>query len=336
MSSLIRDEPLTTAVLLLIFNRPATTDRVFEQIRQAKPTRLYIAADGPRTDQPDDLRRCLAARTIVERVDWKCDVRTLFRDSNLGLKRAVVSAIDWLFDQEREGIVLEDDCLPNRSFFWFCEELLERYRDDERVMHICGSNYLFGEHPISASYYFSRLPEVWGWATWNRAWKWFDRTLESFGTFKEGERLADFMPDAEMRQWFMSYLEEASQFIDRREGVWSSQWAYAISTQNGLTIVPSVNLVANIGIGGDATNSSDAFSLYANVGCQEMHELTHPRFVLPDGRAEAVRFDLIRETDPRLRPPSIRDWMRRHVPLRYRRALKRLIGDLPFARMIWR
>ena len=133
-------------VLFLIFNRPETTIQVFSAIKKAQPNRLYIAADGPRSEYPDEENHCKIARTIATNVDWDCEVKTLFRDQNLGCRLAVSQAIDWFFEQEPEGIILEDDCLPDQSFFWFCNELLERYRDDTRIMHIGGTNFQFGKN----------------------------------------------------------------------------------------------------------------------------------------------------------------------------------------------
>src|SRR5271169_304080 len=147
-----------------------------EAIRRAQPPRLYVAADGPR-DRPGEPRRCEEVRRIATAVDWPCDVKTLFRDQNLGLRRAVASAIDWFFESEEEGIVLEDDCLPSLDFFRFCTELLERYRTDTRVMAICGSSYVNPGSNHTASYYFSYYADVWGWATWRRAWQLYDRDL---------------------------------------------------------------------------------------------------------------------------------------------------------------
>ena len=165
-------------VLFLIFNRPETTIQVFSAIKKAQPNRLYIAADGPRPEYPDEVNHCKIARTIATNVDWDCEVKTLFRDQNLGCRLAVSQAIDWFFEQEPEGIILEDDCLPNQSFFWFCKELLEKYRNETRIMHIGGTNFQFGKNRTNYSYYFSRYAHIWGWASWRREWKYYDEKLK--------------------------------------------------------------------------------------------------------------------------------------------------------------
>jgi hypothetical protein len=164
-------------ILFLVFNRPETTARVFEAIRNAKPSRLYIAADGPRDFIYNEYAVCAKTREIASRVDWDCDVETLFRAENLGCKAAVSSAISWFFSHEEEGIILEDDCLPCESFFYFTTILLEKYRHDERIAHIAGSNFQDGKKVGDGSYYFSDLYNIWGWATWKRVWKDYDAEL---------------------------------------------------------------------------------------------------------------------------------------------------------------
>jgi hypothetical protein len=176
-------EICNTPVLFLIFNRPNTTEQVFEAIAKAKPRCLFVAADGPRTDKEGEAEKCQAVRDIIKRVDWDCEVKTLFREQNLGCKEAVSSAITWFFEQVEEGIILEDDCLPSDSFFSFCAELLEKYRDDKRIMMISGDNFQDGIQRGDASYYFSSVPWIWGWATWRRAWRLYDREMQTFPSF---------------------------------------------------------------------------------------------------------------------------------------------------------
>jgi hypothetical protein len=314
MTSQRTDVPLTTPVLFLVFRRPAETARVFEEIRRARPTRLFVAADGPRPDRSDDVAACQAVREIVSGVDWPCTVATLFRESNVGLKTAVRSAVDWLFDHAEDGIVLEDDCLPSQSFFWFCQALLDRYRDDQRVMQISGNNFLLGERVTADSYYFSCLNDVWGWATWKRAWRHYDADMATYPRFRAERQLENYITDPATRDWLMSYLDETFHATGPG-GLWSSQWAYALCCQNALTAVPCVNLVANISGASDATNQTESFELYSTVDRHEMIDLVHPPFVLPNRRADAIRFDVIRRTDPRVIPSN---------PSLARRMLKRV------------
>lgn len=166
-----------SAVLFLVFNRPDTTRQVLDSIRQARPPRLYVAADGAREDRPGERERCERVRGIATDVDWPCEVHTLFRARNLGCKTAVSGGISWFFEQEEEGIILEDDVLPDQSFFVFCEELLERYRHEAKVTMISGDYFHGNNHQPTASYFFSRYTHIWGWASWRRAWQHYDREM---------------------------------------------------------------------------------------------------------------------------------------------------------------
>ena len=160
---------MTPAVLFIIFNRPETTQRVFDAIRLAKPTRLYIAADGPRENKTGEKELCEQARKIAQNVDWDCEVKTLFQKENLGCGKAVSHAISWFFENEDMGIILEDDCLPHQSFFKYCEELLEKYKNNDRIGIISGNNFQKKRKIGSFSYYFSDIVNIWGWATWARS-----------------------------------------------------------------------------------------------------------------------------------------------------------------------
>jgi hypothetical protein len=292
------DVKLKTPVLLLIFNRPDRTQELFNVIRKVKPAELYIAADGARAYKQEDLEKCRQARDVVNQVDWDCRVQTLFRDENMGCRRAIASAINWFFDNVEEGIILEDDCLPSESFFRFCEELLGKYRHDQRIMQISGNNYLFGKKQFNESYYFSKLNGCWGWATWRRAWKHFDGNMPGFAYFKRENLIANYIDNKEMSDWLLSYLEEAA---TPGCSIWSSQWSYAIVINNGLCISPAVNLVQNTGLGEDATHGKNrSFKLYSEVKAEELKKIIHPMFILADNEADNIYFDIIKKTDPRL------------------------------------
>ncbi len=237
--------PLTTPVLFLIFNRPETTQQVFSAIRKAKPPRLYVAADGPRSDYPNEDEKCEHSRKIATNVDWDCEVKTLFRDQNLGCRLAVSQAIYWFFEQEPEGIILEDDCLPSQSFFWFCQEMLEYFRNDKAVGVICGfySNEL--EYKPSASFFFSRYLRVWGWAGWRRSNEGYDSNInlliEKQNTWKKDifSRTDIFLK----RYWQDMFEEVGSGKID----TWDIQLQYLLWQKKQQVIVSSKNLVQNIG-----------------------------------------------------------------------------------------
>jgi hypothetical protein len=246
---------LDTPVLLLVFNRPDTTRRVFEAIRQAKPRRLFIAADGPRPSRPEDAPRVAQVREIVSRVDWDCEVKTLFRQENLGCGRAVSGAITWFFDQVERGIILEDDTLPSASFFTFCQTLLAHYQDHEQVMHIGGTSVLGRKRFARHSYYFSRYPVIWGWASWARAWKsyqlqWNDALV--IDAMLASAWLA--FTEKEMTYWKRCFAEISA----NPNHTWDYQWHFTVWQRQGICVAPYTNLVTNIGFGVDGTHTLNA------------------------------------------------------------------------------
>jgi hypothetical protein len=245
---------MQTAVALILFRRPELTAQVFERIREAHPPKLFLIADGPRPGNAEDARLCAEARAVVDRVDWPCDVVRDFAETNLGLKRRIPSGLNRVFDQVTEAIILEDDCLPHPSFFPYCEELLARYRDDERIVHISGSQ-LLPRPPADYSYHFSRGPDIWGWATWRRAWRLFDVELSDWHALTKSERkklLGEmFEEEDEQRHW--RFVWDNSSKIDN----WDAQWSYVALSRGRLCISPARNLISNVGFGGEATNATD-------------------------------------------------------------------------------
>ncbi len=281
---------MDTAVALILFRRPDLTAQVFERIREARPPKLFLIADGPRPGNAEDPRLCAEARAAVERVDWDCEVVRDFADENLGLKRRIPSGLDGVFDQVEEAIILEDDCLPHPSFFPYAEELLERYRDDERVVHIAGSQ-LLRQPPAGASYHFSRYVHVWGWAGWRRAWNLFDVDLTDWHADSEPEREARlqemFEDEDERRYW--GFVWNGSREIDN----WDAQWSYAALSRGLLAVNPNRNLISNIGFSSDATNATTDPLGIARRPLQGIDfPLEHPQAVVRDERADgqASRF----------------------------------------------
>jgi hypothetical protein len=285
-------EPLHTPVLLIIFNRPHTTQQVFDRIREVKPKRLYIAADGPRPQVPTDAERCAETRRIVEQVDWDCEVKTLFQEHNLRCGVAPATAISWLYANEETGIILEDDCVPSKSFFWFCQEILEKYKDDTRVMHISGNNYLNGwRKDNDYSYYFSNKVNAWGWATWRRAWQLFDFNLKAYPELKEKGYLKGLFLNKFEETYRLSKLEEAFASISNGD-IWDYQWEFTVYSNSGLCIVPEVNLVRNIGFGEDATHTFNTHDNKAQIKENEISfPLRHPRFVVRDIESDTKNFN---------------------------------------------
>jgi hypothetical protein len=268
---------LKTPVLLLIFNRPEHARMVLARIREAKPTVLYIAADGPRNGKPKEEELCARARAIVSEIDWLCEVKTLFRDENMGCRSAVSTALDWFFEREPEGIVLEDDCMPHPTFFRFASELLERYRHDDRVMCITGNNFQpsMGEYPYS--YYYSIFNHCWGWASWARAWKHF----HTAGSELDNKELLRWMSEQYPRNVFRDvWLRNFRGARDGEIDTWDYSWTLACWTRGGLTCTPSRNLVSNIGFGEGATHTTDSQNFMASMPAYEMSwPLKHPNQV---------------------------------------------------------
>jgi hypothetical protein len=240
---------LDTPVLFIVFNRPDVTRQVFSAIREAQPRRLFVSADAPRPERPGEAEACAATRAVATAVDWDCEVETLFHDHNQGCGLGISGAVSWFLSRVEEGIIFEDDCLPDPSFFPYCEELLERYRNNQRVMMISGDNFLFGKSRGSASYYFSRYSHAWGWATWRSSWRRFE--------------------------------EAADREEIRRRNAYAWQWFRVLRDHHGLSVAPNRNLVANIGCGtADAAHTTTQDPHYADLPTQPMlFPLRHPRWV---------------------------------------------------------
>jgi len=270
-------------VLFLIFNRPDTTLRVFNEIRAAKPSHLYIAADGPRADRPGEASLCTETISIVSQIDWDCKVETLFRNTNLGCKNAVSSAIDWFFENVEEGIILEDDCLPANSFFLYCDTLLEKYRNDSRIRHIAGSNLQKGKIWGNANTYFANQTHVWGWATWKRVWKDYDKDLKLYDDSEVAEKLGHIFNDSFLVEDLTRIFKEVkSGNID----TWDYQLSFINYFNNGLSINPNLNLISNIGFGTEATHTFSSDSPYSNTPLQVIAEISYPKYVLPEKAAD--------------------------------------------------
>jgi hypothetical protein len=274
---------MTTPVALILFNRPDLTELALKAVSRVRPPRLLVVADGPRTSQ--EAEKCRAARAVIERVDWPCEVLTNFSDVNLGCKERVASGLDWIFSEAAEAIIIEDDSLPDPSFFSFAQQLLERYRDDERIMHINGCNFLADRIRLEDSYYFSRYTfGGYGWASWSRAWKKFDKDMKSWPEFKASGMLEQIFDQPSEQQFWRDVLDRTyAGEID----TWDFQWFYACWTQGGLSIVPRVNLVSNLGFREDATHTLTESGL-ANVAAETIDALTHPQFIVRYREADAL------------------------------------------------
>jgi len=239
-------------VALFVFNRPETTRAVVRAVAEARPPVLYVVADGPRPEHPEDVERCRAVREAVDgAVDWPCEVRRRTSETNQGCGRSVASGVSWVLSQEDRAVFLEDDCVPHPTFFRFCDEILERHRDDPRVSQVCGHNRLQRWKAEEQSYHFAYYGSAWGWATWRRAWALFDPLLSSWDEPGLLAAIEARLGDAGESRYFVENCAPGSGQV-----IWDYAWAFAQIARGLLTVIPSVSLVANIGFGAGATHTT--------------------------------------------------------------------------------
>ncbi len=313
---------MKTPVVLIIFDRPNQTQKVFDAIKKQKPEILLVIADGPRT--PQEKIKCDVTRKIIDTVDWKCDVRKYYSEKNLGCRTMLSSGLNWAFGQVDRAIVFEDDCLPNDSFFPFCEELLEKYADDSRIMHIGGNFFQHRNQNFKCpdDYYFSRLPHIWGWATWSRAWKHFDVDMKSWPEIKARGGLKNSFSDPAVYEYWQTVWDG---YYNKTVMSWDGQWAFACMINNGLSIVPAKNLVSNIGFGPDATQTKDPTSIFANIKTEIIQSpLKHPMEICPNYFADAFTWKQNFGIDAKLKQ-RVLGGLRRNYPAVYQLA-KKLVG----------
>jgi hypothetical protein len=275
-------------VVFLVYNRLETTTRVFARIADARPDTLLIVADGPRTDQPGDAERCEAVRKLVSHPGWPCDVRLNLAPSNLGFRRRISSGLKWAFEQFEEAIILEDDCLPEPSFFPFCSELLERYRFDDRIMMISGGNFQFGRQRGEGSYYFSNGVGTWGWATWRRSIRHLDPDLRDWSEERDRSIVRRIWSNSSIVDYWCARIDEV-----RRGDVdtWDYQWAFAMWRRGGWQVAPNVNLISYIGCLPDSAHTSDPKSPFCEVPTAPMtFPLRHPARIERDVAADLFEF----------------------------------------------
>ena len=282
---------MKTPIALIIFRRPDKTLKVFEKIRQVKPSKLFVIFDAPRPEKPDEYEKCEKSRAIIDTIDWDCDVIKNYADTNLGSFRRIPTGLDWVFNQVEEAIILEDDCLPEITFFRFCEELLEYYKNDQRIMAISGDNFQLGNQRTQDSYYFSRYTHSWGWATWKRAWKHFDMELSTWPDVQNKQLLRSILDNDRDVKYWTSILQNV---YDSKIKAWDYRWTFATWLQNGLTILPNVNLISNIGFGEGATHTVSTKNPWINLPTQSISfPLQHPQFVIRDSIADKFTQDSV-------------------------------------------
>ena len=269
--------PTRSAVALFLYRRPDTSARVLDAIREARPSRLLVVANAPREDVEGEAEVCEKTRALVETVDWDCELSTDFATEHLPQTERIESGIDWVFEQCEEAILLEDDCVPDPTFFRFCDELLDRYRGQERVMSISGNNFQFFTPASEDSYYFSRYPHIWGWATWRRAWSQHDRAMSTWPELRDGHWLTEFFDDA----GDISFWSHVFETTYRDRDAWDRAWLFSCWVRGGLHAIPNANLVSNIGFRDDATNTTPLQGLLlADLPTEPMSfPLRHPHEV---------------------------------------------------------
>jgi len=287
---------LDTPVLFLIFNRPDLAQQVFASIRAAKPKQLFIAADGPRRDKTNEESICNETRNIVlDNIDWECEVHTLFRNENLGCKYAVSSAITWFFENVEEGIILEDDTMPDITFFTFCSDLLNRYREDTRISFISGTSLPSSAGHVDTSYYFSKFSIIWGWATWRRVWQNYDIEISDWKELSKTNWLTNVFYG---NQYYANGFKGLFNTILNGYDTWDFQFFFLNLKNNSLNIHPAKNLIKNIGFDSRATHTHTQQS-YSNQDVYKIDSLIHPKAMAFDYEADKVIFNTLYAYDDR-------------------------------------
>lgn len=283
---------MTTPVALIFFNRPDTTERVFNEIAKAKPSKLLLIGDGPRKNIAGEAEKVAATRAIVERVDWECEVLINYSEENLGCKMRPKTGIDWIFNQVEEAIILEDDCLPNQTFFRYCQELLNLYRHDQRVSMISGTSFQPEVHiDNDHSYYYSRYPCTWGWASWRTRWhSCYDVEMKHWPVVRDSGWLNGILTSQKECKYWSDKFD--SVYTKEINTAWDYQWLFAEWSQNRLGVTPKVNMISNIGFGSNATHTTQGGSNLANMQTEEIiFPLIHPDIMMINTTADKMIFD---------------------------------------------
>lgn len=292
----------STPVLLIFFNRPDTFEKVFEKVREAKPKTLILAQDGPRNDK--DIEGINACRQIAESVDWECEIIRDYSEINLGCGARPQSAITGALEKFEQVIILEDDCIPSNSFFQYCDELLEKYKDDERICYISGLNH-FEEWDCGGNdYFFTKTGAIWGWATWRRTWsKYYDYYVKSVSDeyarrLLKGAITNNYAYSIRINSWKKA---NASLATGEKLSYWDVQWGFVKYSQNMLVIVPKKNLIHNIGVGTGSTHAQNikrtTFVKYKNFVFIPTHQLdfplNHPDYCICDTQYDNLVYKCI-------------------------------------------
>ncbi len=264
-------------ILLIVFNRPSKTQKLFDVIKKIKPKNLYVSCDGPRNNEPKDIKLCAEVKKIFTKIDWECNLNTNYSEKNKSCRINVIESINWFFSKQEKGIILEDDCIPDLTFFNFCKVLLDKYEFNETIMQINGhcNNQISSNNE---TYYFSKLNSTWGWATWKRAWSKFTTNMDDFEEMKNTKVLNHFYQNEDIAEWMQKYYEKTFKGKDK---IWSLNWAYSILKSNGLIISPFKNLIYNSGFDGSGTSGdSKKFSKFSEIKVNSIEIINHPNQIL--------------------------------------------------------
>lgn len=278
---------MKTPILFLTYRRFHTAARVFQSIRNARPERLYFASNGPNPINPNEFDEVHCVRGLIEKIDWPCKVKTRLLSHHLNVKDSICSSIDWFFENEEYGIILEDDCLPHHDFYSFSERLLLKYQFNEQIYAISGTNFQNGQRRGPHSHYFSKYNHVWGWATWRRAWNKNDSELHFWPDYKKSSAWKAFWPNTLIRLYWTIIFDRV---FDGKIVTWDYPWTASVWRNNGLTVIPNVNLVSNIGFGPDATHTKTIDSLTANMVVAPMGSTDDPTAISNDSEADNYTF----------------------------------------------
>jgi len=276
---------LNSPVVLIVFNRPEQTRQLLEVLKEVAPPKLRVIADGPRTGHPDDTLLCNEVKSLIEReVTWPCEIKKNYSEKNLGCKLRISSGLDWVFSIDEKAIILEDDCIPDITFFKFCDELLEKYQNHSEINHIGGNNFLFDRLKINESYYFSKYTHVWGWATWKRAWQNYDVALKQWPQIKKERTLEKILEKQQAKFWG----EKFDGVYNGQDDTWDHQWTFSSMINQKLAIVPKVNLITNIGFGKNSTHTFFK-SKFANMKRESLtFPLKHPEKIILNTQADQI------------------------------------------------
>lgn len=302
---------MNTPLVLFIFKRPQTTQKVFDVIRQARPKQLLVLADAPRKDRPDEAEKCAAARAIIDQVDWDCEIIRNYAETNRGVGNQFATGLAWVFEQVERAIILEDDCVVDPTFFPFADELLDRYQNDPRIFTISAQN-VQPRRNCRESYYFSRYPHIWGWATWRRAWQHYDYHMKRWEQLRQTPFLKELLVDSNTVHYWTEHFENA---YNRTIQGWDYQWTFASWLQGGLSIIPNVNMVQHIGFGEDSTHFQNNDPRLINPPPEPIaFPLVHPPYVLRNVQADAFT-ELHYFEGGRLR--QLKRWTKRQLRSRF-------------------